>query len=559
MRSSPRSRRWLAATLTSIGTFAALAPSAVAGPFLAPQRLIDPVLQAGVLDTAVGPGGAAAVVFRAGAGPIDPDTRNVTDTRLWVGIHEQGALPTAALPRGFKLGEAISPAGRAVESAQVGVDAAGTITVVYWLRAGLGSQGTEDGMPIYVRSRPANGSWSAPQLLSTQTFYDDGPNVPPKIVVAPNGRAIILTDAGLFDRTPGQATFTAVAGTGDVKDVAMNAAGNVAALSQVETFNGPGEDQTVTVGARVRPVGGTWGALKGFGQRYRLRPGAYPEDTPSIGITDSGLVAAAWAPLSTGGPQVNVALRTPGSTFASGTWGAPQQVSTQATPDAGASGESILADSATQLTVRWREQEGNGEGTVTVREKLFHGSTPAAAAPLFAENIEAVAVSPAAKGRAIGILADNARTVSLRPKIGDAWSAPQPFITPTSNELYFTGGAGLDDQGNGYVSWTRYYPATATSPARYLVGVTGYDAVSPVLTGVTAGAATAGQPTAFSAKATDRMSAPTLTWTFGDGTTATGAAVSHTYAKAGTYAAKVQARDEAGNTASWPKTIVVAS
>lgn len=45
---------------------------------------------------------------------------------------------------------------------------------------------------------------------------------------------------------------------------------------------------------------------------------------------------------------------------------------------------------------------------------------------------------------------------------------------------------------------------------------------------------------------------------FADGTSAgRGNAVVHTYARPGTDTAKVTARDEAGNTASWPKTIVV--
>ncbi|MEM4662793.1 MAG: PKD domain-containing protein [Candidatus Diapherotrites archaeon] len=46
-------------------------------------------------------------------------------------------------------------------------------------------------------------------------------------------------------------------------------------------------------------------------------------------------------------------------------------------------------------------------------------------------------------------------------------------------------------------------------------------------------------------------------WDFGDGSTATGVKVAHTYTKTGTYTVKLTVRDKAGNTASATKTIVV--
>lgn len=89
-------------------------------------------------------------------------------------------------------------------------------------------------------------------------------------------------------------------------------------------------------------------------------------------------------------------------------------------------------------------------------------------------------------------------------------------------------------------------------------GESGDDPVAPRITSVAATPAAVGAPVILVAAATDRVSNPALTWSFGDGTpNAAGASTSHTYATPGTYAAKVTAKDEAGNTASWNKTIVV--
>src|SRR5215211_2001398 len=62
----------------------------------------------------------------------------------------------------------------------------------------------------------------------------------------------------------------------------------------------------------------------------------------------------------------------------------------------------------------------------------------------------------------------------------------------------------------------------------------------------------------MSATARDRWSGPpTIRWEFGDGSTATGASVSHAYAAAGTLAVRVTATDGAGNVTTRTATITV--
>lgn len=71
---------------------------------------------------------------------------------------------------------------------------------------------------------------------------------------------------------------------------------------------------------------------------------------------------------------------------------------------------------------------------------------------------------------------------------------------------------------------------------------------------------TAGTPVAYSVTAVDAWSAVSSTsWSFGDGTNASGAAVSHTYASAGTYAVSVTVTDAVGNSRTRTGTTVVAA
>jgi len=76
--------------------------------------------------------------------------------------------------------------------------------------------------------------------------------------------------------------------------------------------------------------------------------------------------------------------------------------------------------------------------------------------------------------------------------------------------------------------------------------------------------AVAGSPVSFTANATDVSPAVqaagfTYAWTFGDGSTGTGATVSHTYASAGTYAVTVSATDEYGKTGTTTGSITILS
>lgn len=557
MRSSTEHRRAPLAAVVALAGALCGAASAHAGPFVAAQQLGGSVRPTFQQELAVGPGGGAAVAFGAATRAGSPGGVYDSDERVYVAVHDQGTLATSQASGGFGAPLAVSPAGYPVAAVRLGIDAAGATTAVYWL--GNPSDAHFEHGAVYARHRPANGTWSPAQRLASQVLPYQAQYTAPELVVAPDGRATVLTEAGLFTRGPGATSFTALPGTADVRHVAMNDAGHIAA-----TTLGPANPETgrALLSVKVRPAGGIFGAATLLGPLQAGEPVA--ADRSSIAITNSGNVVVGWEPGPTAanrsGPfALNVSVRTTGSTVASGTWSTTQLVDATRGVLPGASfGVSVRAESSTKAAVSW-SQDGTGPWFFRERrQQLLPSDLASVVVPSTVQ-----AVSAGARGRSLAAAGDPALSsdgvrIQVRPAWGEAFARPQTILAAPEGESYIAPRVGLDDQGNGWVSWIRLAPGPNGAPGSAAVGVTGYDPVPPVFNAVSVSAATAGAPVAFSAAATDRMSAPALTWDFGDGTAAAaGASVSHTYALPGTYTAKVVARDAAGNSASYLKTVVV--
>ena len=115
---------------------------------------------------------------------------------------------------------------------------------------------------------------------------------------------------------------------------------------------------------------------------------------------------------------------------------------------------------------------------------------------------------------------------------------------------------GLGPAADGVAAWT----GRRGSPPAYLSEAAGLDLTPPALTGVSIPAAgTAGTALPFSSTATDVWGPVTTSWAFGDGTTADGAAPSHTFAAAGTPTVTVTATDGVGNAATQSGQVTVAA
>ena len=108
----------------------------------------------------------------------------------------------------------------------------------------------------------------------------------------------------------------------------------------------------------------------------------------------------------------------------------------------------------------------------------------------------------------------------------------------------------MDAQGNGFATWNNNFPP--------YVQLTGFDAAGPVLSDVSVPDGGAGQSLAFSVSARDVWSGvSSVDWDFGDGSSGSGTAVTHTYAAPGAYPVVVRAVDGVGNATEVHRTVQV--
>jgi hypothetical protein len=124
-----------------------------------------------------------------------------------------------------------------------------------------------------------------------------------------------------------------------------------------------------------------------------------------------------------------------------------------------------------------------------------------------------------------------------------------PFATVGASSQAVVAG---DASGDAATLWTSKDSTT------WYLRATIYDATPPEARDVAVpAAATAGDTATFSANPWDALTAASATWSFGDGTTATGASVQHAYATAGDRTVTVTVTDQGGNTATATRSISV--
>jgi hypothetical protein len=114
------------------------------------------------------------------------------------------------------------------------------------------------------------------------------------------------------------------------------------------------------------------------------------------------------------------------------------------------------------------------------------------------------------------------------------------------------GSAAIDDSGDGLAGFAGGTGTAVTAR------ISGFDATAPqlILAGVPK-RAMAGAPALFSASATDFWGPVTVVWNFGDGSTARGASVQHTFAAAGHPTVTATAIDGVGNSVSAAAAVAV--
>jgi hypothetical protein len=427
----------------------------------------------------------------------------------------------------------------------------------------------------------------------------------PQLAVNPSGAAVVVADcdagaAGMnsaYRASAGGAwTPNVVSGStsGVEPRVALDNAGN-AVLVWTKSDD--------TVQSSYRPVAGSWaGALQ-------ASPVGATALNPQVAIGPGGFAWAIWRHKlnrEAGDPVVTVeAIRRQGATA----WNA-MTLKTMTTPAATmtapiAEGEPQLAWSASgqKKTSVWGYKNDLGdlfmqEGWGVAGETGFWGEPPISLLDATAD-IELLQVVIDDQGRSVsawrsfgeggfGVKAsttdfindswsspatlDSFETSAATPQIagdpaGDAtivWNSIGGVInavtrpaggafassTPISIGGKSDPGIAMDTAGDGIATW---------AVLGGVVEVAVNDVTPPALSAlsVPAGVET-GAAVAMSATASDAWSGASVSWDFGDGATAAGSVVSHTYTAAGTKMVTATATDGAGNSASQSRQITIA-
>ncbi len=139
---------------------------------------------------------------------------------------------------------------------------------------------------------------------------------------------------------------------------------------------------------------------------------------------------------------------------------------------------------------------------------------------------------------------------SARRESGEAWGSVEAASPAGMHSMWSQ--LAIDPRGYVTVVWSGFSGGTQAVRSRVL------DHVAPDLLDVSVPTqAVATVPVSMSAAGTDALSAVTLTWTFGDGHSASGATVSHAFEARGQHEVTVTATDAAGNQTHAARTLTV--
>ncbi len=433
----------------------------------------------------------------------------------------------------------LSAVGMNATFPRVAVDSQGNATAI-WTRS------TDvTNLVVQATSRPAGGAWQAPVDVSAV-----GPSLS-DAQVAFDGQGNATAIWGGFDGSNYvvQAATRAAGGSWQAPhDISiagytsfsprLAVASNGAATAIWELSNGA----NTIVQAATRPADGQWTTP------VDLSTAGEDAQTPQVALDQQGDATAIWYRSNGTNTIVQAALRPAGAT-----WQPPVDLSA-----AGQNAQvpQVAVDRQGNATAVW--DRFNGANYILQAATRPSGGTWQSPLDLSAAGQNAaspqVAVDP--QGNVIASWDEFNGTaslaqVALRPA-GRTWSTP---LDPTmTGESASVPDAAFDAQGNATAVWAY---ANGTNS---IVQAAGYDAAAPQLRGVSIPASgTVGVPVSFSVSPLDVWSPVASTnWSFGDGQSATGASVSHSYSSPGSYTVVVSSADALGNAASTAASITIA-
>jgi hypothetical protein len=459
--------------------------------------------------------------------------------------HEGGhtVIQAATRPAGgsWSAAQTISATSPNAQGAQVGVDAAGDVTVVW-------EQGELETFVIYEAELPAGGSWTTPVAISSPT----GNSRVPALAVAPTGEATAMWTEEEAGETRIRSSWRADGGSWSTPiwvdsatflawspQLAVDAAGTVTAAW--EQFDGT----DYVVQSVTRPAGGGWSAVHDF---LPATTHEYLSSIPDVAVNASGDAVIAWRDEIEGeGTTVEAATRPAG-----GEWTEPAQLASLGTeflyPKVG-------IDEAGNATAIWSHKSG-GVWTVEAAEASSGGSwTSPTAISESGPHIFNFDLAVTPEGEAVAGWerndGSNFRIESAVHARGGSWSTPEKRSAAGVNSE--NPNVAVDGSGDAALAWERF------EGSKPYIQVAGYDA-GPQLSELSIPEnGTTGEAVDFSVSPSSVWSSVAGTsWAFGDGEEAEGTTASHAYSGVGGYEVTVTSTDAAGAHTSAVGSLVVA-
>jgi hypothetical protein len=376
----------------------------------------------------------------------------MSNRRLWVSLGRTLLLLAAAvfviLPSAASAelkAVDLSTAGVSGSSPRIASDGAGNIVAVWRSVDG-------DLSAIESASRPAGGSWTEPQRISTPALATESP----KLAMDKLGNAVAV-----WQRSDGQSSVVqaAIRPAGgpwseaqDLSapgDVAFNAdvaakAGQVTAVWTVL------RDRQTVIETSSRPIAGPWAPPQ------RLSGPVGNASAPVVAVDDHGGAVASWRWADGAFLVVQAALRS-----AEGVWSAPQTLSG---PGRSASQPQIAMDADGNAIVAWLRF--NGSWTAAQVAEIAAGGTWQAPHNLSERggNARRLELAMSARGDAIAtwtqsrLFSTGDLWASLRARGSRSWNRSMV----TSNWYGLEARPALDEQGNATVVWAGGFAISAS-------------------------------------------------------------------------------------------------
>lgn len=422
---------------------------------------------------------------------------------VWIGYGSQGQVVRAATrPGGGGWSAPVALSDPGTEEAvqpDVAIDSQGTATAIW-----IGGEGWEEGV-VETASHPAGGEWSEPVELSDESRAARSPQV----VVDPQDEAtaVWILNTGSRDDGVVQSTTRPAGGEWETTAADVSGANGLASLPRV-AVDAQGDATVVwqqqniaaPSGFRIfvqtaHRVDGTWSAPLSISREDWI------STKPEVTVDPQGKATAIW----TGG-QPGTATR--------------------------------------YLQVRSRDAGGSWDGPVDLVTKnglVEPGETDFGLAADPEGNVTAVWTAWSVPTYVVR---------SARRVAGGAWSTPVTVSSPSGYSMWPR--LAMDPQGHATVVWTGLQGSTHAVRSRV------FDPVAPELLDLEVPAsAQAGEPVEMSVDPFDVWSPVASSWSFGDGGTGTGTAVSHCYSSPGEFEVRVTGTDGAANATSATQTISI--